>query len=446
MTDVAVPTEIQHLDIRSLHRDPHNRKPGDCKELAESIREQGILQPIIVRPNKSGFMILMGERRWTAAKLAKLAHVPCIVRDDLTDAGAAAAQIVENIQRKDIEPLEEARGYSRLLELKVAQSEIATRVGRSEAHVSKRLALLELPDVAQKELSAGNLTLDDAYELRVLKDMPKLTAEAIKLGKQWRNMPSAIAQVKRVREEERARQAIEKQLRDEGVEIVPAPSHATKSKGLGKGYDELPFTKAQHAKEPCHAGAVDDHGRYVGNRYVRGPLAIYVCTDPSRHTAKGASELKLPKGSMSRDRQISPAEKKQNAERAALNEAAKARRELLRELLKGRALGKPKMFEIVAQAIVARRGLHDWAKLACDLLDLDGKEDGYGTTLELYAAEGPSELLRAALAMAFAANEDAISGHYHRWTETDRDYLETLEFHGHEITKVEEKKLREVKA
>ena len=137
---------------------------ADLSELVASIREQGLLQPILIRrhPNRDGrFEIIAGERRWRAARLAGLTSIPTFVRD-LTDAAASAAALVENLQRKDLNPIEEAEGFKRLIEgFGLTQDELAKAIGKSRSHVANLLRLLNLPpevidSVREGALSAGH--------------------------------------------------------------------------------------------------------------------------------------------------------------------------------------------------------------------------------------------------------------------------------------------------
>lgn len=130
-------------------------------DLVESVRDKGILQPILVRPIDGGFEIIAGERRWRAAQRAQLHEVPVIVRE-FTDKEALEVALVENLQRQDLSPLEEAEGYRRLVdEFSHTQEELAKAVGKSRSHVANMMRLLALPDpikgmVESKQLSAGH--------------------------------------------------------------------------------------------------------------------------------------------------------------------------------------------------------------------------------------------------------------------------------------------------
>ena len=138
------------------------------QELASSIRARGILQPLLVRPDPadpSRFQIIAGERRWRAAALAELHEVPALVRP-LGDADAAAAALVENLQRQDLNPLEEAEGYNRLLdEFGLTQDALAMAVGKSRGHISNMLRLLGLTDRVRAALQSGTISAGHARVL-----------------------------------------------------------------------------------------------------------------------------------------------------------------------------------------------------------------------------------------------------------------------------------------
>ncbi len=137
-------------------------------ELADSIRARGILQPLLARPHPAvpgRFQIIAGERRWRAAALAGLHDAPALVRD-FADADALAAALVENLQRQDLNALEEAEGYNRLIEeFGLTQEQLAQAVGKSRAHVSNMLRLLNLPRTVKSALRAGTVTAGHARAL-----------------------------------------------------------------------------------------------------------------------------------------------------------------------------------------------------------------------------------------------------------------------------------------
>ena len=135
------------------------------EELAASIRNQGIIQPLVVRPKGDGFELIAGERRWRAAMKAGLIRVPVVVRE-ASDHEALQLALVENLQREDLNPIEEASGYRRLQEeFHWSQEEMAEKVGKSRPAIANSLRLLALPAEVQQEVSAGNLPAGQARAL-----------------------------------------------------------------------------------------------------------------------------------------------------------------------------------------------------------------------------------------------------------------------------------------
>ncbi|MFB9991676.1 ParB/RepB/Spo0J family partition protein ParB [Deinococcus oregonensis] len=130
-------------------------------ELAQSIREKGVLQPLLVRPRGDAFEIVAGERRWRASQLAGLTELPVIIRD-LADREALEIAIVENLQREDLGPLEEARAYQALLDHGLNQEGVAQAVGKGRSTVSNALRLLTLNDAALRALDSGEITASHA--------------------------------------------------------------------------------------------------------------------------------------------------------------------------------------------------------------------------------------------------------------------------------------------
>lgn len=153
-------------------------------ELAESIRRNGVMQPIIVRPtSQSGrYEIIAGERRWRAAKMAGLQRVPVIIRT-IDDKQALELALVENVQRQDLSPLEEAVGYQRLIEeFDYTQEELGSVVGKSRSHITNLLRLLSLPDEIKEMIDNGELTIGHARPLIGLPDSVRVAKEIVSRG------------------------------------------------------------------------------------------------------------------------------------------------------------------------------------------------------------------------------------------------------------------------
>lgn len=151
--------------------------PEELASLADSISEYGVLQPITVRSIGASYQIIAGERRWRAARMAGLSEVPVIVID-ADDKKAAEIALVENIQRKDLTPLEEAEAYKTLIEeYDLTQEEVGKRVGKSRSVITNSLRLLELPDAIKSYINNGSISEGHAKVLAGIKD-PKILATA----------------------------------------------------------------------------------------------------------------------------------------------------------------------------------------------------------------------------------------------------------------------------
>ena len=157
--DLIVPGPMQprtHFDEASL------------QSLSESIRSHGVVQPLLVRRRDSGFELIAGERRWRAAKLAGLTRVPVIVKD-VPDESLLEIALIENIQREDLNPIEEAQAYKKLIEtVGLTQEALASRVGRDRSYITNYLRLLRLPDDLQQLVKEGRLSTGHARTILAL--------------------------------------------------------------------------------------------------------------------------------------------------------------------------------------------------------------------------------------------------------------------------------------
>jgi len=180
---------LRTVPVEALEPGPFQPRGGMDKaaleELASSIRENGILQPILVRPKPEApgaYQIIGGERRWRAAQVAQLHEVPVIVRD-LGDREAMAAGLVENLQRQDLNAMEEAEGYRRLLgEFGLTQDALGQAVGKSRSHVANTLRLLGLPEPVRDLVRNGVLTAGHARTLVGAADPARLAAQIVARG------------------------------------------------------------------------------------------------------------------------------------------------------------------------------------------------------------------------------------------------------------------------
>ncbi|MEQ8266137.1 MAG: ParB/RepB/Spo0J family partition protein [Parvibaculum sp.] len=166
------PRGVREVPIEFLRANPfqprHTFRAEDLEDLANSIREKGILQPIVVRPlagEANSFEIVAGERRWRAAQMAQLHQVPVIVKE-LSDAESLEIAIIENVQRADLNAVEEAAGYERLIQqFSYTQDQLSKLIGKSRSHVANTLRLLALPEGVRSMIEEGKLSAGQARPL-----------------------------------------------------------------------------------------------------------------------------------------------------------------------------------------------------------------------------------------------------------------------------------------
>lgn len=177
---------IREIEIGRIRPNPEqprvqfNEKSID--ELADSIMERGVLQPILLRPHGDGFEIVAGERRWRAAQRARLHTIPAIVRK-IDDSTTAEIALIENVQREDLNAIEEAEGYRQLVERHGhTQENIAKLVHKSRSHIANLLRLLDLPDFVRQSLLRGDITMGHARAVATAPDPEALTKEVIAKG------------------------------------------------------------------------------------------------------------------------------------------------------------------------------------------------------------------------------------------------------------------------
>jgi len=176
--------EVVQIEVNELQPNPLQPRgaitPESLVDLVDSIREHGILEPLVIAKTPAGYQIIAGERRWRAAKLAGMTHIPSIIRET-SPKGMLEMALVENVQRVDLNPLDRAKGFERLMnEFGLTTSEIAVRIGKSVAYVSNSIRLLSLPDALKDGLLSGLISEGHARALAAIDDQP-LMVEAYKI-------------------------------------------------------------------------------------------------------------------------------------------------------------------------------------------------------------------------------------------------------------------------
>lgn len=194
---------VGEVAVKNLRPNPYQPRtvfdPEKLRELVESVKHSGVIQPLIVRKKGRQYEIVAGERRWRAAKEAGLSKVPVVIRD-YDDATMMEVALVENMQRSDLDPLEEAKGIQNMMDaLGLTQEEAAKKLGKSRVAVTNALRLLKLPPAVQELVSAGKLTAGQARPLLGLPQaaqMEKVATQAVEGGWSARILEEVVKAVK----------------------------------------------------------------------------------------------------------------------------------------------------------------------------------------------------------------------------------------------------------
>jgi len=191
---------VREIEVARIRPNPNQPRiqfrEETIDELANSIAERGVLQPILLRPSGDGFEIVAGERRWRAAQKARLHVVPAIVRE-IDEASMAELALIENIQREDLNAIEEAEGYRQLIERHGhTQDGVAKIVHKSRSHVANLLRLLDLPEFVRQSLLNGEISMGHARAVATAPDPEVLTKEIVSKGLSVRQAEDRAKQAK----------------------------------------------------------------------------------------------------------------------------------------------------------------------------------------------------------------------------------------------------------
>ena len=241
---------VLRLPIEDIRRDAFQPRKtfedAKLRELAESIQAQGVIQPVLVRRDPSGgYVLIAGERRWRAAQLAGLKEIPALVRD-VSPAEAFELALVENLQRTDLNPIEEAEGYRRLVEeFHLTQEQVSQRVGKDRSTVANALRLLSLPEEVKAMLADGTLSMGHARALLGLPRIPEMVELARRITDRRLSVREAERLVKEGREPDPAPRSARsspqhRALVDELQRLLGTKVRLTE-KGAGKGTLEIDF-------------------------------------------------------------------------------------------------------------------------------------------------------------------------------------------------------------
>ncbi|MBQ9512080.1 MAG: ParB/RepB/Spo0J family partition protein [Lachnospiraceae bacterium] len=221
-TDAQSDNGFVELDITKIepNKDQPRKKFDEdaLEELADSIKEKGLLQPITVSPKGDRYQIVMGERRWRAARKAGLKKVPVVVRKDLTEQDIAELSLIENIQREDLNPIEEALAYKKLLEdYHLKQDDVAERVSKSRTAVTNSMRLLKLTEEVQQMVIDDKISTGHARALITIED-PELQKElAERIFDERMSVRDIEKEVKKIMGPKKLKKALEKNERLDAV-------------------------------------------------------------------------------------------------------------------------------------------------------------------------------------------------------------------------------------
>ena len=418
-----------------LAEDNVRQETGDVTDLAASMKSVGVLEPLLVTDDG---LVVAGSRRLAAAKKARLKEVP-VIRRAYSDQERLEVMIVENLQREDLSPVEEAGGFKRLTDLGLNQRDVAAKVGCSQTHVARRLALLELPDKVQKQVAEGKVSYADAHELGKVRNDPKLVEKLAKAAADGgsRSVSSQVEEELSRRKKEKEHAAVIAKLEKAGEKIVPVQSDAYGySTTLPDGHarvlaetwsdSDVRMDPKKHAKLACHGVAVNP----------RTLAVIEVCTDPTQHPSR-KDEMKAEQKKVA---------DKRAKEKESFDAMTERRRDFIRSEIKGR-VNKEALLELCLLALTTDSsyygGGRDEDELAVDLLgiELDPPldESVEDPAYEALQEKIASDKLRALYAIAAARMEADLSPFGH-W---DRPYFAWLELRGYEPSKDEAARIKD---
>lgn len=215
-------TTLRLSDIEPNADQPRKEFDKDAlAQLADSINKHGVLQPLIVRSlNSGGYQIIAGERRWRAAKMAGLSEVPVIIRDDLKDEQIMQVALIENLQRENLNPIEEADGYKKLMEeYHMTQDELSQVIGKARSTIANSLSLLNLPNGVKELLRNGEISAGHCKALKAIKDSALMTEVASRAA----NGELSVRQVEAIAKREAQRLKEE----DDEKKITPRVTYYT---------------------------------------------------------------------------------------------------------------------------------------------------------------------------------------------------------------------------
>jgi ParB family chromosome partitioning protein len=427
----ATPARIPIAAIAPHPLNPRGRVTGGVDELAASIRELGVLEPVVAVtmqafttarpalaeqiPSGVNWVLIAGERRLAAAALAGLTEIPAMSGDHLIADGLdIEAMVVENIQRENLTPLQEARAFQTLTADGLSQRTIAKRVGRNQSHIARRLSLLRLPDDALTQIADGTLAISDALILASVEQ--GITEQAWALMRQH-DIDAHRAVARAIGERDRERQH---------AEVVTS----AREKAAAEGTPLLKHTAGQPSPTTEAYQLADDDTAGIAAARALGTLVAeatpdgLIYYDTSRNSYGDDPTAPTPEPF---DWQTHEAQRREQERHR--RSAAKARRTAAAALA-----GKPPTATGLTEYLVGyaiTTASHDAIRLAVKLL---GPDDDPHVWRRQLATATPTERRRAAWAIYLAHRDITAAAEHHRWGPDEVDYLELLATTGYQLT------------
>ncbi len=389
--------------------DPENRTASVDAELRKSVKEHGVLEPVLVVPHPDSegrYLLVAGERRWRAATDVGCDDIPALVTIGLTDIDRVVRQISENLHRLDLAPAAEAQQFIRLAKLGMSVRDLAREVSRSQRYVRDRLRIAELPAVAQKLIDNRQWSIEDGLAAAQLLDQPELLAGLVAdvVG----NVPRRVDLILAEQGREATVRALVEQAQADGLNLVKTGSRQRELTALG-------ISDADHAGEDCHGWIVQVPG-------FGTPKLVPVCTQPKAHSTRGASEVKA---NATTRQDVSEAEA---ARYQSSREARAGRLEAIAFAVAGKVT-KAQAASLILPALLDAISAED-AKKAAKALGIEGDKDtSWPTALREHAATSDAALHRAALSVALMAGNRQIQNGWsdpYGLGQRAADFLESL--------------------
>jgi ParB/RepB/Spo0J family partition protein len=441
--DVAA-SELVWLDPKTLVGNPANVREDlrNLDELAESIAESGIVEPLVVVPLGDGHRILAGHRRAAAAVIAELDVVPCWVRADLAEAESdqVALAVIENVQRDDLTPLEEAHAYAQLSAFpNWSPGRIAQATGRDELFVRRGIQATQLAEELQPAAISGQLSLEEASRLESFADDPETYASLVKIAGSG-GIRQALVRAERERDVARHAAEVRAELEAEDVSIIQRPRHQDVALRLSVLTNE----EGDDLDADEHAAICEGHAVYIDDYDGE---AIPVCVDPARfgHVTPRWYRHETEEEAAARI----AAEEAAQARRAALEDAATLRQSFIRQLIASKDKPPAGTLRLVVEMLVDdQTGLPAPEDLAWYLGYEDATDlDAAAVLAEAVRKASERRLPKMALAVVAVGAEDNVRSFGNRWGSgaLALRWLSYLAGGGHDLTDAEQQLMDEAR-